>query len=67
VSSKRIRNRSTGEEMGNITLSIGIAQFRPGEPLADFIQRSDEGLYFAKGNGRDQVVLETQLETIEAN
>lgn len=67
VSSKRIRNRSTGEEMGNITLSIGIAMFRPGEPLSDFIQRSDQGLYFAKGNGRDQVVLETQLETIEAN
>lgn len=67
VSSKRIRNRSTGEEMGNITLSIGIAQFRPGEPLSDFIHRSDEGLYFAKGNGRNQTVLETQLETIEAN
>lgn len=66
VSSKRIRNRQTGEEMGNITLSIGVAQFRPGEPLSDLIHRSDEGLYFAKGNGRNQTVLETQLETIEA-
>lgn len=66
VSTKRIRNRQTGEEMGNITLSIGIAQFRPGEPLSDLIHRSDEGLYFAKGNGRNQTVLETQLETIEA-
>lgn len=67
VSTKRIRNRQTGEEMGNITLSIGIAVFRPGERLSDFIHRSDEGLYFAKGNGRNQVVLETQLETIEAD
>lgn len=66
VSTKRIRNRQTGEQMGNITLSIGIAVFRPGEPLADFIQRSDEGLYFAKGNGRNQVVMETQLVTIDA-
>jgi len=66
VSSKRIRNRTTGEEMGNITLSIGVAEFRPGEPLSDLIQRSDEGLYFAKGNGRNQTVLETQLDTIEA-
>jgi diguanylate cyclase len=67
VSSKRIRNRSTGEEMGNITLSIGIAQFQPGEPLSDFIHRADEGLYFAKGNGRNQTVLESQLETIETH
>lgn len=65
ISSKRIRNRLTGEEMGNITLSSGVAQFRPGEPLSDFIHRSDEGLYFAKKNGRNQTVLETQLETIE--
>ncbi len=67
VSSKRIRNKSTGEEMGNITLSIGIAVFRPGESLSDFIHRSDEGLYFAKGNGRNQTVVETQLETAEAS
>lgn len=66
VASKRIRNRQTGEEMGNINLSIGIALFRPGESLSDFIHRSDEGLYFAKGNGRNQTVLETQLDTIEA-
>ena len=63
VSTKRIRNRQTGEEMGNITLSIGIAIFRPGEALSDFIHRSDEGLYFAKGHGRNQTVLETQLES----
>lgn len=67
VSSKRIRNRSTGEELGNITLSIGVALFRPGEPLADFIHRADEGLYFGKGNGRNQTVLETQLETLETH
>ncbi len=66
VSTKRIRNRQTGEEMGNITLTIGIALFRPGEPLADLIHRSDEGLYFGKGNGRNQTVLETELETVEA-
>jgi len=67
VSSKRIRNKSTGEEMGNITLSIGVALFRPGESLSDFIHRSDEGLYFAKGNGRNQTVVETQLEAAKAS
>jgi diguanylate cyclase len=66
VSTKRIRNRTTGEEMGTITLSIGIALYQPGESLTDLIHRSDEGLYFAKGNGRNQTVLETQLEVVDA-
>ncbi|MEQ8603556.1 MAG: GGDEF domain-containing protein [Marivibrio sp.] len=67
VASKRIRNRQTGEEMGNITLSLGVALFRPGEPLSELIHRADEGLYFAKRHGRNQTVLEDQLDTIEAD
>lgn len=62
VSSKRIRNRQTGEEMGSITLSIGVSQFRRGETVDALIQRADESLYVAKRNGRNQVVLETELE-----
>lgn len=67
VASKRIRNRQTGEEMGNITLSLGVALFRPGEPLSELIHRADEGLYFAKRHGRNQTVLEDQLDTIDAD
>jgi diguanylate cyclase len=66
VSSKRIRDKKSGQDMGNITLSIGISKHRPGEKLNEFIHRADEGLYFAKGNGRNQTVLETQLLTIDA-
>lgn len=62
VSSKRIRNRQTGEEMGSITLSIGVAAYRRGDTAERMIQRADESLYFAKQNGRNQVVLETELE-----
>lgn len=67
VASKRIRNRQTGEEMGNITLSLGIALFAPGESLSELIHRADEGLYFAKRNGRNQTVIETELDTIETD
>ena len=62
VSSKQIRNRSTGESMGNITLSLGIALFKPGDSSTDLVQRADAGLYFAKQHGRNQTVVETQLE-----
>ena len=61
VSSKRIRNRQTGEEMGNITLSVGLALYRPGEPLTELIQRADEGLYMAKRTGRNRVIDEAEL------
>lgn len=66
VSSKQIRNRNTGESMGNITLSLGVAIFKPGDTVTDMIQRADAGLYFAKQHGRNQTVLETQLEATAA-
>ena len=62
VASKRIRKKSTGEDFGNITISIGIAQFRKGEPITDLIQRADESLYHAKHAGRNQVATEEELK-----
>ena len=64
VASKRIRKKSTGEDFGNITMSIGAAQFKPGEPIADLIQRADECLYHAKNAGRKQVATEHELQAV---
>ena len=61
VASKRIRKKSTGEDFGNITMSIGIAQFRPGEPIADLVRRADLSLYHAKKTGRNRVATEREL------
>ncbi len=61
VASKRIRKRSTGEDFGNITMSIGISKFKPGEPVVDLIQRADESLYFAKNAGRNRIATEQEL------
>ncbi|MEO8626891.1 MAG: GGDEF domain-containing protein [Betaproteobacteria bacterium] len=38
-----------------ITVSIGVAHYRPGEALSDTIQRADEALYRAKSQGRNRV------------
>ncbi|MEX2614608.1 MAG: diguanylate cyclase [Alphaproteobacteria bacterium] len=65
VASKRIRKKATGEDFGNITMSMGVAVFKPGEPLPDLIQRADQGLYHAKATGRNRVVTEQELERAE--
>ena len=64
VSSKKIYKRSTNQDLGIITISVGVAAFKSGEPLSSFIQRADEALYEAKRKGRNKVIDETQLETV---
>jgi diguanylate cyclase len=41
--------------LGHVTLSIGVAVYRPGEPVDDFVHRADAYLYAAKQRGRDRV------------
>ncbi|MGZ8996627.1 MAG: diguanylate cyclase domain-containing protein, partial [Rhodospirillales bacterium] len=40
------------------TVSIGAAEFVPGEPLRQFVERADRALYAAKKAGRNQVKAE---------
>ncbi|RTE93402.1 GGDEF domain-containing protein [Bradyrhizobium sp. LVM 105] len=61
-----ITRRSTGEILPNISVSIGVAQYRPGEAITDLIERCDRALYLAKGGGRNRVVTETELERARA-
>jgi diguanylate cyclase len=55
VRSKHLSRRSTGESIGAVTISIGLAQWRPGECASDLIERSDQCLYASKRNGRDRI------------
>lgn len=61
VRRRTIVNRSTGENLGTITISIGAAQFTPGEQVDSLIERADAALYEAKENGRDRVETEQSV------
>ncbi|TXN41550.1 GGDEF domain-containing protein [Methylobacterium sp. WL30] len=50
-----LMKRGTGETVGRVTISIGVAEHRAGESGADLIERSDAALYEAKRTGRNRV------------
>ena len=67
VAKRRIVRKSTGEELATITISAGVAAYRPSEPLNELIERSDNALYRAKDCGRNLVLPEAAaLEKIAA-
>ena len=47
-----------------ITVSIGLAEWRPGEQLDEVIQRADRTLYGAKQAGRDRVEIDGLAEDL---
>ncbi len=55
VESKKLVKKSTGDILGAITISIGVAQFDLRENATDFVRRADACLYAAKHGGRNRV------------
>jgi diguanylate cyclase len=55
LATQRVRLRRDGRTLEAITISVGVAEFRPGERLEDLVARTDEALYRAKRGGRDRV------------
>ena len=59
VMSKELMKRSTGEHLGRVTISMGVAHLHPGEAPQALIERADGCLYAAKRKGRNCVICET--------
>jgi diguanylate cyclase len=61
VMTKELMKRSSGERLGRITISIGVALLRPDDTAQSLIERADACLYGAKRNGRNRVAGESDI------
>ncbi|GLK55276.1 diguanylate cyclase [Methylopila capsulata] len=59
VMTKDLVKRSTGEHLGRVTVSVGVAEWRRGDTGQTVIDRADRCMYVAKRSGRNLVIAET--------
>jgi len=58
VESKRLLRKSTNEDLGNITVSLGVSQYRNSESVECLIERCDTNLYKSKQTGRNRITVD---------
>lgn len=58
MEASQLKIKKTGERIGSVTASFGLAAFEPGETMQTFIERADRQLYRAKQTGRNCVRVE---------
>lgn len=63
VMSKELVKRSTGENLGRVTISVGVATYREHETAQTIVSRADAAMYAAKNAGRNLVKTENDLSS----
>ena len=63
--SKELVKRSTGENLGRVTISVGIATYENIDTVHSIVSRADEALYLAKDSGRNLVKTEKDLAGVD--
>ncbi|WP_045834925.1 diguanylate cyclase [Hyphomicrobium sp. 99] len=56
LESKKWMHHRTGQPIGKVTASFGIAELRPGEDSYSLLDRADSKLYEAKAAGRNRII-----------
>jgi diguanylate cyclase len=53
--------RDSGKSIGSVTISLGVAQYKPKETRESLIGRADTAMYFAKEKGRNKTMTELDI------
>lgn len=59
VESKRLLRKSTNEDLGHITVSLGVSEYQIGESVEGLIERCDTNLYKSKQTGRNRTTVDS--------
>ncbi len=63
IGSRTLKRRSTNEDLGAVTVSVGVAEYLRGEGPGAFVERADAALYASKRAGRDRVSCAEQVHS----
>jgi diguanylate cyclase len=66
IEGKKLLRKSTNENLGKITISIGIAQYRTADTMHDLIERADTCLYASKRSGRNRITTDQESGNLSA-
>jgi diguanylate cyclase len=62
VMARELVKRSTGESLGKITISLGVAVHRPGDTAVSLLERADQCMFRAKRDGRNRTVDDADMD-----
>jgi len=55
ISKTNLIDKSVNEDYGQVTISLGVSQYKPNEQPQEILERADKALYQAKEKGRNRV------------
>ena len=66
LSGKALGRRPAASSVGQVTVSVGVAQYRGGDTPAPLMDRADMALYQAKKTGRNRICTEDEIPSAAA-
>lgn len=61
VMGRELVKRTTGESLGKVTISLGVATTRPGDTAVSLLERADQCMFMAKREGRNRTVDDSRI------